>query len=58
MAQHIVISVTLIVVIIWFLTGNFGATASIFSVKNYSLVEGKEKQQALEKIHEILRNQK
>ena len=65
MIQRIVISITLIIIIIWFLTGNFGATASIFSVRNSSLslndkfiVKGKEKAQALKAIHEILRNQK
>lgn len=65
MVQRITVLITLIIVITWFLTGNFGATASIFSVGNYSLplndkfiVKGKEKTQALKAIHEILRNQK
>ena len=65
MSQRITVLITLIVIITWFLTGNFGATASIFSVRNHSLplnerfiVKGKEKAQALKAIHEILRNQK
>jgi hypothetical protein len=63
--ERIVIIGSLFFAIIWFLSGNFGATASRHPGRTYSLpvensivVKGKEKEEALKAINEIFRNQK
>lgn len=63
--EKVVVSITLLIVIIWFLTGNFGGAQfsassglSFKDIKGAAIVIGKEKEESLRKIHEILRKQK
>jgi hypothetical protein len=63
--ERTVIFSTLFFAIIWFLSGNFGATASGHPDRAYSflgedsiVVKGEEKERALKEINEILRNQR
>lgn len=64
--QSIVVSITLLILILWFITDNFGGARfnapsglSFEDIKDDGIVvTGKEKKESLKKIHEILRNQR
>jgi hypothetical protein len=65
MAERLTILASVIFIVCWFLSGNFGATTLRFPGRFYSLpteegmvVKGQEKDQIVWRINEILRNKK
>lgn len=64
--NYIVVSATLLIVVLWFFLGNFGGvlfgTPSGLTIKDIKgegiTISSKQKKEYLEKIHEILRNQR